>query len=105
MRSLTPLLSVDHSNVVGRNLSFWLSIEYNCEFEGGVLLQLAYKSNLVQPLTNLRVGHVEVWIYTCTKPFAMVMATFLVSIKQLAYSWLTKELKATLVTLKFSFCT
>ena len=37
--------------------------------------------------------------------FAMVMATFLVSIKQLAYSWLTKEQKATLVTLKFSFCT
>ena len=37
--------------------------------------------------------------------FAMVMATFLVSIKQLAYSWLTKELKVTLVTLRGPKCT
>ena len=44
---LTPLLSVDHSNVAGRNFSFWLSSERNCEFEGGMLLQLAYKSKLV----------------------------------------------------------
>ena len=44
---LTPLFSVDHINVIGRNFSFWLFSERNCEFEGGVLLQLAYKSNLV----------------------------------------------------------